>query len=127
MSRAKSTSANSTSGSAMALLEVANLTPALLVADRCVKSAGVRILGIESTDSPAQCIKLIGPVDAVRHAGETGLALAKEMGSAASLVVMPGPREETLELANAPPAYSPLLDLYDSRVPREEAMNHSDA
>jgi ethanolamine utilization protein EutM len=111
----------------LALLEVSNLTPALLVTDRCAKSAGVRIIGIESTDSPAQCIKLAGPVDAVRHAGETGVALAKQMGATASLVVIARPREETVELANAPPAYSPLLDLYDSRVPRDEPMNASDA
>lgn len=112
--------------SALALLEVSNLTPSLLVADRCLKAAGVRLLGIESTDSPAQCIKLVGPADAVRHAGEVGVALAQQMGATASLVVMAGPRCETLEMANAPPAYSPLLDLYDSRIPREQPMN-SDA
>src|SRR5262249_45381504 len=32
----------------LALLEIGNLTPALLVADRCVKAAGVRLMGIES-------------------------------------------------------------------------------
>jgi ethanolamine utilization protein EutM len=120
-------SALRTPHSALALLEVSHLTPSLLVADRCLKSAGVRLLGIESTDSPAQCIKLVGPTDAVRHAGEAGLALAKEMGATASLVVMAGPRQETLDLANAPPVYSPLLDLYDSRLPREEPMTNSDA
>ena len=35
----------------LALLEVANLTPALIIADRCLKAAGVTLLGIESTDS----------------------------------------------------------------------------
>jgi microcompartment protein CcmL/EutN len=119
-------SAIRTPQSALALLEVSNLTPSLLVADRCLKAAGVRLLGIESTDSPAQCIKMVGPADAVRHAGEVGVALARQMGATASLVVMARPRPETTELANAPPAYSPLLDLYDSRVPREETMN-SDA
>lgn len=120
-------SALHTPPSALALLEVSNLTPSLLVADRCLKSAAVRLVGIESTDSPAQCIKLLGPADAVRHAGEAGVALARQMGATASLVVMAGPRQETVDLANALPVYSPLLDLYDSRVPRKEPMNRSDA
>ena len=41
---------------ALAVLEIGNLAPALLVADRCVKAAGVRIIGIESADSAAQAI-----------------------------------------------------------------------
>src|SRR5687768_133465 len=93
----------------LALLEIGNLTPALLVADRCVKAAAVRILGIESADSAAQCINLVGAADAVRHAAEVGIALGRQMGTTATMVVMPGPRKETLELAKAPPVYSPLL------------------
>ena len=113
--------------SALALLEIGNLTPALVVADRCAKAAGVRILGIESADSAAQCIKLVGSAADVRQAGEVGLALGQQMGTTASLVVMPGPLEETLAQANAPPVYSPLLGIYDSRIPREEPMANSDA
>ena len=54
----------------LALVEVGNLTPAIIVADRCAKAAGVHILGIESTDSPAQCIKLVGRAADVREAAE---------------------------------------------------------
>jgi ethanolamine utilization protein EutM len=120
-------SSATSSRSSLALLEIGNLTPALLVADRCVKAAAVRILGIESADSAAQCIKLAGPADAVRHAAEVGVALGRQMGTTATMVVMPAPRAETLALANAPPVYSPLLEIYDSRVPNEEPMNNSDA
>jgi len=112
---------------ALAVLEIGNLAPALLVADRCAKAAGVRILGIESADSAAQCIKLIGAPGDVREAGEMGLALGRQMGTTADLAIMAAPREETLRLADQPPVYNPLLDLYDSRVPREDAMNSSDA
>ena len=111
----------------LALLEIGNLTPALLVADHCVKAANVRILGIESADSAAQCIKLIGTADQVQHAGEVGLALGRLMGTTAMLVVMPGPLAETLAQANLPPIYSPLLGIYDSRIPRDEPMSNSDA
>ena len=56
-----------------------------------------------------------------------GLALGRQMGTTAELVVMPAPSEETLRLAVQPPVYNPLLEIYDSRVPREESMNNFDA
>jgi len=112
---------------ALALLEIGNLTPALLVADRCAKAAGVHILGIESADSAAQCIKLVGAAGDVREAAEVGLALARQMGTTAEMVVMAAPEEATRQLASQPPFYNPLLEIYDSRVPRDEPMSSSDA
>lgn len=112
---------------ALALLEIGNLTPALLVVDRCAKAAGVRVLGVESADGAGQCIKLAGPLEAVRTAGEAGRALGLHMGTTAELSVLGSPREETQRLAAAPPAYNPLLGLYDNRIPRDDAMPTSDA
>jgi microcompartment protein CcmL/EutN len=111
----------------LALLEVANLTPALLVADRCLKAAGVRLLGIESTDSADQCIKLVGETGAVMAAGEAGVELARQMGSRATLSVLPAPVEATRILAHPTPVYSPMLDLYDYRIPKDTEMSPSDA
>jgi len=111
----------------LALLEVGNLTPSLLVADRAAKAAGVRIVAIESTDSPAQCIILEGEVDAVRAAGESGRDLARQMGATSLLTILSGPREEVVRLAHAKPTFSPLLGIYDARVPREEHMTTPDA
>ena len=111
----------------LALLEIGNLVPALLVADRCSKAAGVKIVGIESTMGAEQCIKLAGGADEVREAGTQGVALARRMGSHADLVVMPGPTEETRKVSSLPPAFIPLLEIYDSRVKREDAMKSSDA
>jgi ethanolamine utilization protein EutM len=114
----------------LALLEIGNLTPALLVVDRCAKAAGVRVIGVESAD-PNQCIKLLGSADAVRAAAEAGVELARRMGATATMCVMPGPRSETLELADRPPVFNPLLEIYDSRVPQgseqEASMTTADA
>jgi microcompartment protein CcmL/EutN len=115
------------STTSLALLEIGNLAPALMVADRCVKAAGVSILGIESTDAAAQCIKLIGPAGSVREAAEQGAALGRLMGTTVALTVLAGPLEETLRLASGPPAFSPLLGVYDARVPREKSMSSSEA
>ncbi len=74
------------------------------MADRCAKSAGVHILGIESTDSPAQCIKLIGSAADVSEAAQQGVALALSMGTTALATVLPAPLEATKLLArNLPP------------------------
>ena len=111
----------------LALLEVGNLTPALLVADRCSKAAGVHLLGIESTDGPEQCIKLVGSTADVTHAAEAGAELARQMGSKAFVSVLPAPLDVVRKLADAKPAFSPLLGLYDYRIPRENHMKTSDA
>jgi len=123
----KTSTAGRSATEALALLEVSNLSPALIVADHCAKSAGVRILGIESADSAAQCIKLVGPAGDVREAGEQGLALAQRMGATAELTVLAGPLEATVALASRKPTFNPLLGIYDARVPRGEAMSNSDA
>jgi len=106
----------------LALLEVNNLSPSFIVADACSKVANVRILGIESTDGAAQCIKLVGTVADVQAAAENGMALAAKMGSSAIYTVMAAPLEVTRQLANSKPAFSPLLGVYDSRIPKENAM-----
>ena len=111
----------------LALLEVNYLTPALLVADRCSKAAGVRLVGIESTDGPQQCIKLAGSTAEVAHAARAGQELARAMGSDSLVSVLPAPLDVTAALADSPPAFSPLLGLYDYRKPREDAMPNSDA
>lgn len=111
---------------ALALLEVSNLTPALVVADRATKAAGVELLGVESADGRPQCIKLRGPAGAVAEAGRQAVELARRMGADARLVVLAGPDERTDRLAEAPPAYVPLLGIHDARQKREEAMKPSD-
>ena len=111
----------------LALLEIGNLGPSIVVADRCAKAAGVRILGIEKTDGPAQCIKLIGPVDAVREAAERGAELGRHMGTTAFFTILAAPDDGTFQLASAPPQYQPLLDTKDALIPREDHMNERDA
>ncbi len=111
----------------LALLEVSNLSPALMVADLCAKAAGVHILGIESTDGAEQCIKLVGNVAEVTYAAEQGAALAKRMGATATYSVLAAPLDVTQALANSKPAFSPLLGVFDYRIPRESHMSSSEA
>lgn len=114
-------------GPSLALLEVGNLTPSLVVADRAAKAAGVRILAVESTDSAAQCIKLVGETAAVREAAERGAELARQMGTTAHWTLLAGPLPETMRVASQPPVYNALLGLYDSRTAREKSMSTDQA
>lgn len=111
----------------LVLLEVNNLAPSFIVADRCAKTANVHILGIESADGVGQCIKLVGPVADVQAAGEAGLALARLMGSDGLMSLMPAPLEVTRQLADPKPVLSPLLGAYDNRKPREPHMANGNA
>ena len=111
----------------LALLEIGNLCPAFVVADRCAKSAGVTIIGIESTDGAEQCIKLVGSAAAVREAAEQGAALGRSLGTTAFFSVLPRPLEAVSKLARSKPVLSPLLGVFDARVPREKPMSNSDA
>ncbi len=112
---------------AFAFLEIGTLTPSLVAADRCSKAAGVELVGIESTMGAQQTIKLAGPVADVEAAARAGVELARQMGTEATYVVIPGPDPRTEELSTQPPAFIPLLDIYDLRDKREPHMAHPDA
>ncbi len=111
----------------LALIEVPNYCPALIVADRCGKAAGVEIIAIESSFGAEQCIKLSGTPADVAAAAEAGVALARHMGSRATWSVLPGPTGEVVALSNQPPAFLPMLGIYDAFVKREKPMETSQA
>lgn len=115
------------SAQSLALIEIGNLAPALVAADRCAKAADVRIVAIEGTGAAEQCIKLLGPTGAVRAAAEAAVAAAKTMGTSAAFTVLPNPREELHELNRQPPAWSPMLELFDAIAPKRDAMDTPDA
>lgn len=102
----------------LALLEIPNLTPTLVVLDRCVKSAGVELVGVESSMEAGQVIKLIGPTADVQAAGQAGAALARQMGSQATVVILPAPDSGVQVLTTQPPEYVPMLDIMDQRIKR---------
>lgn len=111
----------------LALLEVANYCPALMIADRCSKAAGVEVVGIESSFGAEQCIKLKGSPADVQAAAEAGVALARHMGSRAVWSVLPGPTEPLREISTQPPVFLPMLGIYDAFVKREITMQKSQA
>jgi len=111
----------------LALLEVSNLSPSFVVADRCSKAAGVQLLGIESTDGAAQCIKLVGSIGDTEHAVQAGIELARRMGAEAFASVLPAPLDVTSQLADPTPVFNPQMGMTDYRIPRDDAMSDENA
>lgn len=109
----------------LALLEIAHLTPTFVVLDRCVKAAGVELLGVESSLEAGQVIQLVGPTADVQAAGEAGALLARQMGTQATLVILPAPDPGLQELNAQPPAYVPLLDMMDRRIKKTRSLDPS--
>lgn len=107
----------------VALIEISNLSPSLLAADRCLKATNVRILCIESTDGQAQCIKLAGTPADVAEAAEQAVALAKQMGATSMWTTLPNPLPELEKFIQNKPAFSPTFGDYDTRLVKEKSMN----
>lgn len=107
----------------VALIEIGNLSPSLLAVDRCLKMTNVRVIGIESTDGQAQCIKLLGSPADVAEAAQQAVDLAKQMGASAFWSTLPNPLPEIAKLINNKPAFSPTFGDVDTRVPKEKSMS----
>ena len=87
----------------LALLEIGHIAPALVVADRCLKAAGVTLLGAENTDAMTVCLKFIGGSAEVREAAAIGEEIARRMKTSILASVLPAPESETTGLVKAPP------------------------
>jgi microcompartment protein CcmL/EutN len=106
----------------LGLLEVGHYVAALVVADKCVKTAGVELIQIESTDSGALCLKLTGSTGAVKAALEAGAALARKIGTHATHAasILPAPAPGLRAVAKPKPVFNPLVGASDCWPAQEE-------
>lgn len=100
-----------------ALLEVGHFSPAFLVADRCVKSTAVRLLGAENTDAGTVCLKFAGAPADLSEVAEFGKRIAESMGSYVVVAVGLNADPQTFSLVQSAPAFSPLMNAFDAWVP----------
>ena len=85
----------------LGLLEVAGLLGAISASDAMVKSANVRIVGIEKTKGFGwMTVKVAGDVAAVDAAVQTGIAITKGMNLYVAHKVIPRPAEGLVEAFN---------------------------
>ncbi len=83
---------------ALGLIEVEGYLTAIIASDAALKSANVKLIGIEAVKSGISCVKLTGDVDAVKASVEAGEKAAKDKGMLRSAHVIPRLHEETVRL-----------------------------
>ena len=83
---------------ALGLIEVDGYLTAIIASDAALKSANVKLIGIEAVKSGISCVKLEGEVDAVKAAVDAGEKVAKDNGLLRSAHVIPRLHEDTAKL-----------------------------
>lgn len=94
---------------AIGLLETTGLTPALAAVDVMEKTAAVRVLQAELNDFLGVCVKIAGPVDAVRTAIEAGRRTAEQMGGRPVTDVISQLAKPAEQAVFSPREFNPLI------------------
>ena len=103
---------------ALGLIETRGLVAAIEAADAALKSATVRLLGMEQTQAALITISFSGETAAVQSAVDAGAAAAEKIGQLVSRHVIPRPAHGTSALLNsdASPATSASPELESMTV-----------
>ncbi|MEY4916424.1 MAG: Major carboxysome shell protein [Verrucomicrobiota bacterium] len=112
--------------SALGFIEVPSLGITAVVADMAVKSAKVRLLGIETTGNENLMIRLAGDVAAVQSALAVGAQRAEEMGATAITKCIAKPDAGMARLMNFPNAQNPLYGGRDQFLPNDFSQNQNE-
>ena len=83
---------------ALGLIEVDGYLAAIIASDAALKSANVKLLGLEPVKSGITCVKLVGEVDAVKASVEAGEKAAKDIGMLRRAHVIARLHEDTAKL-----------------------------
>ncbi|MCH7680521.1 BMC domain-containing protein [candidate division KSB1 bacterium] len=80
---------------ALGLVETKGLVGAIEAADVMLKTAAVRLIGIENTIAALLTVKIVGDTGAVKAAVDAGASAAEKIGELISCHVIPRPHEDT--------------------------------
>jgi microcompartment protein CcmL/EutN len=94
---------------ALGLLEILGLTPSMVALDAMEKSARVEVIQAEINDLLGVCLKISGPVAAVRTAIAGGRRIAEEMGASVTSNVIGRVNERALQAVLSPREFNPLI------------------
>ncbi len=82
-------------GEALGMVETKGLVGMIEAADAMVKSANVKLVGMEKIGSGLVTVLVRGDVGAVKAATDAGAAAAKRVGEVVSVHVIPRPHADT--------------------------------
>ncbi len=97
------------SSAAFGVLETKGWTPAMVALDAMEKSASITLWQVELNDFLGTCIKIRGPVDAVRTAIDVGHAVAEQMQGQPVSTVIPKLSAGGEQGIRSPVEYNPLI------------------
>lgn len=104
---------------ALGFAEVPFLSVTLMVADAAVKTANVRLLGIETTGSEKLMIRFEGDVAAVQSALAAAECQAQQLGASAIVRCLPRPEPALGTLIHFANAQNPLYGGRDQFLPTD--------
>jgi len=109
---------------AVGLVEVLGLPPAVVVADAMVKAAQVRLISLEVNTLGAMMVKVEGETGAVRAAYEAGVAMAESLGAKVGASLVPHYAEGARGIMiDRCPSVSKLLSSRNQLIPAEAAAS----
>ncbi|MCB0178832.1 MAG: BMC domain-containing protein [Anaerolineae bacterium] len=82
-------------GEALGMVETKGLVGVIEAADAMVKSANVKLIGMEKIGAGFVTVMVRGDVGAVKAATDAGAAAAKRVGEVVSVHVIPRPHADT--------------------------------
>ena len=94
---------------ALGILEVTGLTPAMVALDTMDKTAGIRLMQLESNDFYGVVLKVTGSVSAVQAAIAAGRSAAEPMGGKPVSTVINKPDERAWPALQSVVEVSPLI------------------
>ena len=103
--------------SALGFIEIPFLSITAVVADAAVKSANVRLLGIETTGNENLMVRLTGDVAAVQSALAAATVCAETMGTKAVVNCIANPDAGLMGLVYFPNTHNPLYGGRDQLLP----------
>ena len=108
---------------ALGFIECPFLSVTALVADHAVKTAGVRLLGFETTGNERILVRLEGDVAAVAAALAGAEEKAQLLGAVATTSTLPRPAAGLEHLIHFPNAQNPLYGGRDQLLPTDHPSN----
>ena len=107
---------------ALGFAEIPFLSIAAVIADRVVKAADVRLLGMETTGNERLLLRLEGDIGAIRAALAVAEAMATALGTQATTHSLARPEAALDSLLNFPNAQNPLYGGRDQLLPNDYPM-----
>src|SRR6266849_8282280 len=102
---------------ALGFIEIPFLSITLLVVDKVLKAAGVRLLGIESTGNPSLLVRMEGDVATVQAALDRAKQFASNLGSIIVATRRSRPVAGFTPMVHFPNAQNPIYGGRDHFLP----------